>query len=329
MESSPRREIDPHSREAQEAVETVAHLPFSIAFENVMYENRIERITRYNYKPRKDHSEDDDPLFIPPSLMTDRFPSQLKSIFPEDSYLIKELTVQQTETNEPCDTHVDLTFTTNGVRHTMEATPFGVRHTIDQENGIETSHEMSPELIPSLLAALVYARYSDPTNADNQPDIASSTIVLPREDNTQTIEQFIMTLGEFTGHSSITTKAAFQTETGSTLIATHTEDEYPQRNGMRSNLSLSEVELDVYPPTSTSTSIIQNHVRIHRPLGILPVGKQSIRYAEHSSSVLFAPAELTAHEQIDPEAQHDRWAQICLSFTKAISKPLKKYKSLD
>ena len=326
-------EFDPYSDKSLRSVEMIESLPMSSAFEHVMYDNLLDRTTQFKYAHSEDTADDKDPLTIDPDLMVDQFPEQLRSIFPAASYTIEQLRVQHIEmgnaaaADEQNNTTLEMSFRANQTIHSLSVKEGVAEYLTTNEALEDVTYLFTPEVATALLAAFVYAKQYDPLK--RLPiELSPSTIHTERNAQTDLLECLIMTLGDHTGHSNRRTRAIFETPSGSAVIATLDEHEFPDKSAAHNTLLLSEFNDINNIPTSVETTLFQNVVTIEVGMGLIQPGQLASRYAEQRSTTLSAIA-LTASEYIDPKSNYERWARTCTTFRKAIKKPMKAYAYLD
>jgi len=329
-------EFDPFSEESSKVVENVESLPFSQAFEHMLYAHRLDRIVSFEYDrvsgPNVDYNPT--PFVIDSDVMMTRFPAAMRGIFPEDEYTIEELQIKQIE--HGFDDAIDIIPTTQLF---MSFKTHMGDHYISIENGVatyqtrndaldETSYTFEPEAIIGFIAALVYAKQYDPAHPGKAIELAESTLSAPRDPKVDFVEQLIMTLGNFSGHSTLETRAMFENPSGPPLIATLREQEFPDKSVVSNKLILSEVTEVNERPTSTETQLTQNIVNVEEGTSDHIKGRLAKHYAEQRSTV-FATTSLTTSQYIDPKVNYPRWVLTCQSFLKSIETPMEAFSELD
>lgn len=326
-------EFDPYSEQSLKKVEIIESLPLSVAFENVMYDNRLDRTAQFEYTHSPDAADDIDPLVIDPDLMISRFPSQLRDIFPSTTYTIENLRIQHIETNadsgtgEPAKTTLEMAFTTDQTSHYVSVKD-GVTEYLTTNAALDdVSYRFEPEVATGLLAAFVHSSQYDP-NEQLPVEILPSTIYTKRDPQADLVECMIMTLGDRTGHSTLRTRAIFETPSGAAVIASLGAQEFPDKSAIHNTLLLGELYDKNDVPTSTETTLFQNVVNIEIGSGFIEPGQIASRYAEQRSTTLRS-LSLSTSEYIDPKANYDRWSRMCRTFLKVIKKPMKTYAYLD
>ena len=327
MSQSTPRNFEPYSEKSLKAVEDIEFLPDSIAFEHMLYNNRLERTATYEYSHTKSDNKDNDPLVIDPSLMVSQFPEALRGLFPEVSYTIEQLVVSQTEgVNNAV---INLSFLANGTAHSVVVTEGLARYETVNDFLDTVVYTFSPEAITGLIASFVYAKQYDPTQTPHAPiELIESVIDTERDQQLDLIERMIMTLGDHSGQAKTETRALFDNPSGAPIIATLTNKEFPDKSAKGNTLVLSELGDINDLPTSVETTLYQNIVDLEEESSILGAGRLTNRYAEQRSMVLSALPFPTS-ELIDPDTHYARWAKTCSTFLKIIKKPMRPYAHLD
>jgi len=326
-------DLEPFSEESQTAVEKVESLPFNHAFEHALYENRLDRTVRFEYAHIGD-DYDPTPFVIDSDIMTTRFPEMLRGIFPEDEYTIEELKIQQTEygTNESMvatpATELLMSFNTHHGEHLISIASGVATYETQNEELEGVRYTFEPEVIIGLIAAFVYAKQYDPAHPDKAIELAESSLSTPRDPRVDFVEQLIMTLGDFSGHSTLETRAMFDTPNGPSIIATLREQEFPDKSAVSNKLILNEITEVNELSTSTEALLTQNIVNVDESANNIIKGRLTHHYAEQRTTVLSSLA-LTASEYIDPRVNYPRWVRTCKSFLKAIEEPMAAFTDLD
>lgn len=328
-------EFDPYSEESLRIVEEVEALPFNQAFEQLLYDNRIDRVTAFEYAHDNDIEYDATPLVIDHDVMQLRFPESLRGIFPDDQYTIEQLRIVQSEIGFGVagsvlpQTTLAMSFWTHECEHFVTIKEGVATYETKNESLDDTSYTFEPEAIIGLIAAFVYAKQYDPEHPKQPIRLTQSSIEVFRDPRVAFVEQLIMTLGNFTGNSTIQTQAMFENAHGSPILATLVENESPLKSTISNQLVLNEIDETDDLTTSTETEVIQHIVNMSDTHTFEHVGQLRHYFAEQRSTVL-SPFPLTSTEYIDPKRNHARWVSICASFLNAIKNPLsKKENELD
>lgn len=293
---------------AMERVQAIEYLPFSQAFEHIMYDNRIVRHAEHSMTK---------PIYLLPELIETpaRFPQEIAQYFPSSNCIIENLHTSISDSlDEP--RRVEIDFTADGKRHTLNTSEDqSLIYTVETYGVNDITQVLDPDVATKLLAALVYARQYDPHSPNTPIGFAESQLDLPRDPETSLIEQLIMTLGHHDGVSTITTTSLFHTPSGDMMMARLSEGEYPDLSSIQSKLALAELtSIDV----STETDLHQNVVNTQHDQRPVTLEK---RFAEqHIADTLTF---------IDPESDYEQWSVVCDKFLAAIEDDLQKYAHLD
>lgn len=306
--------FDPELLEKAEIVEA---LPFSHAFERVMYDQRIHRHARHTMN---------EPIILTPTFTNLIIPEEIRVMLPSSSSAIGDLTVDHHDTpitNQPSSVEdtprLSLSFTADGFQHSMQMRDRQMIYTV--ETHADTLHySVSPQVAVRFLAALVYARQYDERDPHAPIAYAESDRELPRSEDDALIEGLILTLGSLDGQSSITTTSLIGTNAGDSLFARLSEGESPIITSMQSKLELARL---ASPEDVTQTNLHQNIVSAP---SVSVINPQPItlekRFAEQrqpeSSPVI-----------IDPKYNFEEWVHICDTFLTAIKPYLAQYEYLD
>jgi len=327
MNQAPTHEFDPYSDESLKIVETVEALPFNQAFEHMLYSNRIDRVVQFEYAHPEDQEYDPTPLVIDSDIMTTRFPDSLRGIFPEDEYAIEELKIEQRESGSDetagiyPTTNLLMSFKTHTAEHFISIKDGLATYETQNASDEDVIYTFEPEAIIGLIAAFVYAKQYDPAFPTNAIELAESSLAAARDPRVDFVEQLIITLGNFTGHSTLETRALFENPNGAPIIATLREQEFPDKSFVSNKLILSELTDMNDIPTSTETSLIQKVANIDEKAGLILKGRHDNQYAEQRSTIL-SSLGVTTSEYIDPKANYSRWVSTCASFLRAIKQPM-------
>ena len=315
--------FDPYSEESLRIVEEVEALPFDQEFEHLLYDNRIDRVARFEYDHAPDQEYDVAPLVIDFDVMATRFPASLRGIFPEDQYNIEQLKIEQFEggydavTQTLPQTRLLMSFWTHECEHFVTIENGIARYETKNNDLEDTAYTFQPEEIIGLIATFVYAKQYDPAHPNKAIELAESSLFTTRDPRVDFVEQLIMTLGNFTGSSSLETRAMFENSNGSPILATLREQEFPEKSAVSNRLLLNELTDVNEIPTSTETLVAQNIVNINDEDSIIGVGQLKKNFAEQRSTVL-TEMPLTTTEYIDSKENYTRWVSICASFLTAI-----------
>lgn len=289
--------FDPFSDETINAVETVEALPFSHAFERVMYDARINRTSEHASKR---------PIVLTESFREKHLPQELQGAFYLSSYEINELTVSQSEDADGA-AAIDISFLANKIRHNVHS-----------EHGTATYHveshaqETKPIVIDvdsviQLLGTLAYASQFDERNPEAIFRMAESHLQLPRNIQTSLVERLIMTLGNHDGSSAITTTSLFESDPD-VLVAKLIERETPSE-------SIIQNQLDLTSMSFADTKLFQDRTNVFTKTS------SDTRFAERYTDEV--------PELIDPKEDYLDWAKICVDFLSIVKKPLDAYSDLD
>lgn len=289
--------FDPFSDETIDAVETVEALPFSHAFERVMYDTRINRTSEHVSKR---------PIILTEAFREEHLPQELQGVFYLSSYEIDKLTVSQSEDADGA-TIVDMTFLANKIQHSVHS-----------EHGTATYHveshaqETRPIVIDvdsaiQLLGALAYASQFDERDPEATFRMAESNLQLPRNLQTSLVERLIMTLGNHDGSSTITTTSLFESDPD-ILVAKLIERETPSE-------SVIQNQLDLTSAAFADTKLFQDRTNV------FAIDSSDIRFAERYTDVI--------PELIDPKEDYPEWAKICVDFLSIVKTPVEAYSDLD
>jgi len=322
-------DFDPYNETSFDAVEMIEFLPDSIAFEHVMYNNRLDRTTKYEYAHSEDtdNPEDVDPLIIDHKLMLGQFPEELRGAFPEIEYTIERLEITQAATQE--DAMTSLSFFANGRPHAATVTNTTASYETINEYMEPVRYEVSPEAITGLLATFLYAKQYDPDLTSQNPmELVESSILTERDPLVDLNERIIMSLGNHSGHSSTETRAMFDSPTHIPIVATLMTIEFPDRSASTNTLALNEIDEIQDMPTSVETTLYQSIVNIEQESPILGSGKITNRYAEQRSMVL-SSLPVTSSEYITPKDNYERWVRTCTTFKNLIAAQMSQYAELD
>jgi hypothetical protein len=322
--------FDPYSEKSLDAVKEIEFLPDSIAFEHVMYANRLERTVCYEYSHNEDNEKDPtdlDPLFVDPSLMISQFPTELKDTFNDTEYIIEELRISQTETSTSNST--EISFIANGIPHKANIVQGVAIYETVNESMEPVTYRLAPEVITGLVASFLYAKqYSPKSPSQNAIELVEPAIFSPRDERIALTEQMIMSLGNHSGLSFTKTRSLFDNPSTVPIVATLMNIEFPDKSAAMSTLTLNEIDEVKDMETSSATVLSQSIVSIEKEVQYLEIGKITHRYAERRSMVLSALA-LTTSEFITPHDDYGRWAHMCTTFLKLIKIPMSVYHELD
>lgn len=266
---TPHSDHDPFSKESLDAVESVEALPFSTAFEHVMFEARLDRTVSYFYKTKPvEEGEgfdptDIDPLVLEPGIMLGFFPEYLRPIFPGLAYTIEQLEAQQIESQEGW--VLQIHFKANGIEHQLHTTRSGTLYSTLNESLEPVSYNFPLETSVGLLASFTYARQVDPVQNRFSVELSEPKISIGRDTTAGLVEQILMTLGEHSGHSASETRALFETATGDPILATLRDEEYPDKSKTENSLYISEIVDANSITTSVETTLYQDIVNIDIP----------------------------------------------------------------
>jgi hypothetical protein len=329
MNILPDHDFDPFSEESLDSVETIAFLPDSMAFENVMYDYRINRTSLYEYSHKKDDIEDSNPLIIDAKLMQSSFPDDLKGAFPDVEYVIEQLQIIQTETSESYGTSVS--FLANGTHHTASIENGSATYRTYNQHLEPVQYEIEPDAVTALVASMLYAKQYDPTeHTQAKVSLVESYIHTDRNPQIALMERLILTLGNFCGSSEVKTQSIFDNPSSEPIVATLTSREYPDKSSVTNTLALNEIGVIEDNLMSIETTMFQNVVNIEESTRFIQAGKHSNRYAEQRSVAISEHGiPIPKSELIDPDAQYLEWAQTCVSFMNLIRIPMSVYIELD
>lgn len=317
--------FDPYSKDALESVQLIEDLPTMRSFENLMYEHRFERKALYQYGiPSLDepHPLDASPIHIPNNLLVTQFPEGLRDLFPEVEYAISELRVIQEETKgedgQP-QTFLSLSFLANDKPHLVSGSGSSITYETVNEALEPVHYSAARSDVVGLIATLVYARQYDPEDPLRSLELHEASIVGPRELQVSLIEQMIMTLGHYSGFSSIHTRALFDNPSGNILDASLIESETPLKTVLNNQLTLDEISTKADLLTSTATALYNLDAT---------KGLDATKYAKQETTVLTS-IPITASVEIIPGKQYEQWAHLCAMFANIVRGPLKAYDYLD
>lgn len=292
---------DIYSPEVLDRVETIEFLPFSHAFEHVMYDHRVVRSVEHHMN---------EAITFTPDIFEEKFPPNLRDLFPFSSYTIEELTAVHTESPEDTST-LSISFQANGMRHNVYMSGAETTYTIASHND-DLTYTFNSAVGTSLLATLVYARQRNKYDPDAPIQLTESQLALPRNAEDTLNEQLLMTLGHHDGRSTITTTSLFEVN-GDVLAAKLVECEQPDLSSLQNKLELTRL---TFVDKMDETKLFQNTVNVLRSPGTL-----DSHFAEHYTS--------TEPELIDPVQNYDKWVNICDEFLSAIEDDLNTYAHLD
>ena len=323
--TSPSHECNPYSEESLRIVEQVEHLPFDEAFEAMLYENRLDRVARFEYQHKGYNEYDPSPLHIDPDVMTTRFPNGLRGIFPETDYIIEQLKIEQTDpgfdfqTKRQPGTTLSVSFYTHDAEHLISVKENVALYETKNNELENVAYTLNPEDVVGLIAAFVYAQQYNPEHPTRAIELADSSLDTLRDPRVEFTEQLIMTLGNFNGESTLQTRAVFEDINGAPIVATLVEQEVPDRSFVSNKLILSEL-LEIESLTTASETLIkQSIVTISQDeaTSALQVPQLTSQSAELRLTTL-TTTPLSATEYIDPTDNYPRWVGICAAFLKAI-----------
>ena len=313
--------FDPFSEESLRIVEQVEALPFNDDFEQLLYENRLDRTTRYEFNHNKYSEYDETPLVIDSDVMATRFPDELRGIFPEDQYTIEQLEIEQIETGPDVAsktlprTTLLMSFWTHQGQHVVKIED-GIAKYQTSDNELDpVSYTFQPEVIIGLIAVFVLAKQYDPDHPNQAIELSTSSLGANRDPRVASVEELVMTLGNFSGQSTLQTRAIFENFNGTPLIATFIEKETPSKSLVSNELVLNELSELNQMITSTETSISQKSKLDSRSNPKIDFDHMS--FAKQRSTVLMA-LPFTTTESINPKANHSRWVSVCASFLRII-----------
>lgn len=322
-------DFDPFSKESLNAVEMIEFLPDSIAFEHVMYDNRLSRVSTYEYNHNEETGslEDLEPLVINPALMVTQFPQALKDAFPEVEYTIEQLKIEQTETKK--DHVLALSFYANSRPH-LAVIQDGVSYyeTVNEDNE-PVMYAIEPEAIIGLIASFLYAKQYDPEkSSQNAIELVESNMFMPRDPKIDLLERIIMSLGDHSGYAGTQTTSVFDNPFDTPIIATLVNIEFPDKSASMNKLVIDEVEDIKDMTTSVETTLYQSIMNIEQKSSLLETGKIDHQYAEQRSMVL-SSLSLPTSEFISSRENYNRWVLTCTAFMNLIKIPMSVYYELD
>lgn len=293
--------------EMMDRVKTVESLPDSHAFEQVMYENHLIRVTEHKMM---------DPITLSPTLLNGKFPKEVKDIFPASEYAIEDLIVQQTKNAGTLTPSLEMSFTANGTPHSLHTEGDSSVYETENYNNDKLTYTLSRGASIGLLAALVYARQFDEQYPKAPIDLEESLLGIPRSADEALVEQLIMTLGNRDGTSAISTTALFGTANGG-LVARLIEGERP-------NMSIRMNRIELTRLVSLEDTSTRNNTTIHEALVNI---KTETSRAEHYFAERYTSSDVP--DIIDPKYDYEEWSKICNEFFTAIKGELDKYAYLD
>jgi hypothetical protein len=322
-------DFNPFSPDALSSVETIAVLPHSNAFEHVMYDNKINRTSTYEYAHKDDDTEDTNPLIIDVKVMENYFPTNLKGIFPDLEYVIEQLQIVQSETTESEKT--SMSFFANGTRHSASIENGTAFYRTFNQYLEPVEYEIDPDNVTALIASMLYAKQYDPTETVKRPiALADPFILTERNPRIALTEQLIVTLGDFCGNSEVVTQSMFDSPTSEPIVATLISREYPDKSSVENILTLNELTVLNDYLASVETTMIQNVVNVEDATSPVAAGKHSEIYAEQRSITLSDHGiQFPVTEIISSKTHYDRWAKTCVSFMSSIKTQMINYKYLD
>lgn len=289
-----------------ERVETVEFLPYSHAFEAVMYKDRIARTASHTMI---------EAIHLPEELLSnDKFSEELRDLIPSSHAVINHLTVSSTDSADTS-SQIELSFQADGLERRIKSLDTGTYIYAATNSDKDMSfHVEESDIALRLLATFVYARQFHTREGTPSIDYRHDERALPRKPHVALAEQLIMTLGNLDGSSTITTTSLVSSDS-STLVATLTEGESPTLSSIQSKL-----ELSYFTPTTIfeETDLHQNVVNANTPF---QQGRLENRFAEKRQA-----DTLTL---IDPTRDYQEWVTICDEFLRAIETDLETYAHLD
>lgn len=303
--------------ELMQKVEIVEALPFSHAFERVMYDQRIHRHA---------HHTMNEPIRLTPFLTDFIIPNEVSTLLPSSYSTIGDLMVDHIDTPPTNQTAITdgpprlaVSFTADGLRHSLQT--HGEQGVYEVETHEDTLHyTVDSSVALRLLAALAYARQYDEEDPKAPISIAESDLELPRSEDDNLAERLIVTLGNLDGQTRITTTSLIGITRGDSLLAKLSEGESPAFNSMQSRLELARfASLEEV----TQTNLHQNIVSTPSASTIYPEPVTlEKRFAEQHQPEL-SPVI------IDPRYNFGEWVQVCNTFLTAIEPYLAQYAYLD
>lgn len=300
IHSSSETDFDPFCEESFEAVHQVEALPYSHAFEHMLYSKALQRVTSHTMA---------ESMTFSPTLLHDTFLEDFTDIFSSPEYKIDDLLISQTEDVENQQTSFEVSFTANGLSHSLSSNG-ETRYCIENDYGDRKEYPLTKEAGIGLLVAFVAARQFNDEEPLSPIEFQEAQLYSPRDSSTALVEQIIMTLGNYDGDSSISTTALVETA-GGVVIARLIEGEKPYMSSLRNRVELSKLEF----ADSESTVVYQNAVNVK---------------AKDALENQFAERYITdVPELIDPARDYVEWAKICQEFLTAIKTDLHKYAYLD
>ena len=303
-----------------DAADRVADLPQSQAFEQVMYEQMTNRVSRF---------ASDSPIIFHPRLMRTQFPENLKDCFISSSNLrIDGLKVAQLLTSPTASgkdipprqskmlfdvDRVTYSFTTDGTDAVI---------TIETQNG-PSSKRLKDADFTAFLASIVFAMQYDPDSTD-EFHLAEDPLILRREDSDideGLVERIIMTMGDLGGHAETVTTSLFDT-VGDMLEVELIIRESPRTSGVNNSMSLSRIT----GASSNKAIVRQNEVAALQSEFLAP-DRSINHYAEEVSLDLINDVQEAVI--IDPEEDFEKYAAICANFITHIGPLVKPYEDSE
>ena len=322
-----------YSDEALKAVETIEFLPFSRAFEQVMYENRLTREASYEYAHHDTSGEDLSPIHLPAEYLQNQLPDEMRDSFLGSDYTFHKLRARLSDTPE--ETDLVISFEADGIPHTFVAHrdingASTATHITENIDGDTVSYALQPKTPIQVLATLLYARQRYPFGDEEREidfSLEDRTAIIGRPEEITFAECVIETLGDHAGTSQVTTTAIFDLP-GNTpsVVAKLTSGETPDSSATGGTLSLSEWTDE----TEDTLSVIQTleASSIIQPDGPSPREHLTDQYAAFDSVTLSNPTE-PQHKEYRPKEHPTDWIAICRRFAPYAEKAMKPHAHLD
>jgi len=298
--------LDPN---AHEAVHLIEELPYTHAFEYLMYDQRYSRHAGYKME---------EPLTLYDQEIV--MAQELRDLFPFSGEMtVEQLHAQQFESDDPNETTTEMSFTVDEVPHHLVSTAGRTTYTVEREH--DTAHyTFEGNMALSLLATFLYMRQRTPkeTTADDTTAYGLDQAVLDfgRPADVALTEQLIMALGAFDGQSFISTESMFTAADGQVMIAKLGESESPTMSGLQSKLDISVLDPRV---PAEQTILHQNEASVTAK--VLSRGIHRTRYAER----IYDPEHMV---EITRE-NYEEWSRVCAQFLGVIREPLELLSHLD
>ena len=297
----------PFNSTAIERVETVEALPFSHAFERMMYDKRSARQATHVM---------DKPIILTPHLLETVLPEEVRNLLTSSHCVIDNLCITHTDIPENTP-HLDVAFTADRKQHLLQAREDKASYQVETYGAEDMTYIVDSRVALSLLAAFVYARQYDERDPSVPIDYVESQLELPRSEDANLSERLVMTLGHLDGRSTITTTSSFVTENDDILIAKMTEGESPTTSSIQSKLELAAF---AFVDDTNQTDLHQNIVNTGASYLPEPTTLENRFARQHTADQLVF---------IDPEEDYSEWSRVCDTFLAAIESDLATYKHLD